>query len=44
VLITEKLKSYSAAKREILPGVEHRHEIQQRYQVWGKIRGMRMAA
>jgi putative transposase len=24
VLITEKLKSYSAAKREILPGVEHR--------------------
>jgi putative transposase len=24
VLITEKLKSYGAAKREILPGVEHR--------------------
>src|SRR5499425_1511084 len=24
VLITDKLKSYSAAKREILPGVEHR--------------------
>jgi putative transposase len=24
VLITDKLKSYGAAKREILPGVEHR--------------------
>ena len=24
VIITEKLKSYGAAKREILPGVEHR--------------------
>jgi putative transposase len=24
VIITDKLKSYSAAKREILPGVEHR--------------------
>ena len=24
VIITEKLKSYAAAKREILPGVEHR--------------------
>jgi putative transposase len=24
VLVTDKLKSYSAAKREILPGVEHR--------------------
>jgi putative transposase len=28
MIITEKLKSYGAAKREILPGVEHR---QQRY-------------
>ena len=28
VIITDKLKSYGAAKREILPGVEHR---QQRY-------------
>ncbi len=28
VLITDKLKSYGAAKRELLPGVEHR---QQRY-------------
>ena len=28
VIITDRLKSYSAAKREILPGVEHR---QQRY-------------
>src|SRR6202012_5489793 len=27
VLITDKLKSYAAAKREIMPGVEHRqHE------------------
>src|SRR5256884_9839676 len=25
VIITDKLKSYGAAKREILPGVEHRH-------------------
>ena len=24
VLITDKLKSYAAAKREVLPGVEHR--------------------
>ena len=24
VIITDKLKSYSAAEREILPGVEHR--------------------
>jgi putative transposase len=24
VIITDKLKSYGAAKREILPGVEHR--------------------
>ncbi len=24
VIITDKLKSYAAAKREILPGVEHR--------------------
>ena len=24
VLITDKLKSYAAAKREIMPGVEHR--------------------
>jgi putative transposase len=24
VLITDKLKSYGAAKREIMPGVEHR--------------------
>ena len=24
VLVTDKLKSYSAAKREILPGVDHR--------------------
>jgi putative transposase len=24
VMITDKLKSYGAAKREILPGVEHR--------------------
>ena len=28
VIVTDKLKSYGAAKREILPGVEHR---QQRY-------------
>jgi putative transposase len=103
VLITDKLKSYGAAKREILPGVEHRQhrylnnraenshqptrqrerrmqgfksaghaqrflaaygpiaqhfrprrhrlsapeyrqEMQQRYQVWGEITGMKMAA
>jgi len=103
VVITDKLKSYGAAKREILPGVEHRQhrylnnraenshqptrqreqrmqgfkspghaqrflaaygpivqhfrprrhrwsapayrqEMQQRYQVWGEITGMRMAA
>ncbi len=25
VIITDKLKRYAAAKREILPGVEHRH-------------------
>lgn len=25
VIITDKLKSYGAAKRELLPGVEHRH-------------------
>jgi putative transposase len=25
VIVTDKLKSYAAAKREILPGVEHRH-------------------
>jgi putative transposase len=25
VIITDKLKSYEAAKRESLPGVEHRH-------------------
>jgi putative transposase len=24
VLVTDKLKSYAAAKREIMPGVEHR--------------------
>jgi putative transposase len=24
VIVTDKLKSYAAAKREILPGVEHR--------------------
>jgi len=24
VLVTDKLKSYAAAKREILPGIEHR--------------------
>ena len=24
MLITDKLKSYAAAKREIMPGVEHR--------------------
>src|SRR5687768_592269 len=28
VIVTDKLKSYAAAKREIMPGVEHR---QQRY-------------
>jgi putative transposase len=103
VLITDKLKSYGAAKREILPGVEHRQhrylnnraenshqptrqrerrmqgfksaghaqrflaaygpiaqhfrprrhrlsapeyrqEMQKRYQVWGEITGMKMAA
>jgi putative transposase len=28
VIITDKLKSYGAAKREILPGVEHRqHKV-----------------
>jgi putative transposase len=27
VLITDKLKSYAAAKREIMPGVEHRQHI-----------------
>jgi putative transposase len=103
VIITDKLKSYGAAKREILPGVEHRQhrylnnrcenshqptrqrerrmqefkssghaqgflaaygpiaqhfrprrhrlsgpayrqEMQQKFQVWGEITGMRMAA
>jgi putative transposase len=29
VLITDKLKSYAAAKREIMPGVEHRQRPQQ---------------
>jgi len=29
VLITDKLKSYSAAKAEVMPGVEH---LQQKYQ------------
>src|SRR5215813_11496731 len=29
VIITEKLKSYSAAKAEVMPGVEH---LQQKYQ------------
>ena len=24
MLVTDKLKSYAAAKREIMPGVEHR--------------------
>jgi len=28
VIITDKLKSYGAAKREILPGVEHRQHKQ----------------
>ena len=32
VIITDKLKSYAAAKREILPGVEHR---QSRYRCSG---------
>jgi len=26
VIVTDKLKSYGAAKREILPGVEHRQD------------------
>jgi transposase-like protein len=28
VMITDKLKSYGAAKRELLPGVEHRHHTE----------------
>ena len=27
VVITDKLKSYGAAKRELLPGVEHRQSL-----------------
>lgn len=26
LMVTDKLKSYGAAKREIVPGVEHRHQ------------------
>ena len=30
VMVTDKLKSYAAAKREIMPGVEHRQHINNR--------------
>jgi DDE domain len=32
VLVTDKLKSYAAAKREIMPGVEHRRDCPE---IWG---------
>jgi transposase-like protein len=31
VILTDQLKSYGAAKREMLPGVEHRHKARQNY-------------
>jgi putative transposase len=36
VIITDKLKSYGAAKREILPGVEHRQHKERAEQPGGK--------
>jgi transposase-like protein len=47
-IITDNLKSYGAAKRGILPGVEHRQpyrqEIRHRFERWAEITGTERAA
>jgi transposase-like protein len=52
VMVTDKLKSYEAAKRELLPGVEHRqhpylnnraeNSISQRASVSGRCGGLKL--
>ncbi len=48
VLITDKLKSYGAAKREVMPGVEHRQSRylnkRNRFESWAEITGTKRAA
>lgn len=47
VVITDKLRSYGAAKREILLGVEHRQSrylMRNRFGSWAEITGTKRAA
>jgi hypothetical protein len=46
VISTEKLKSYGAAKREILPRVEHRQSryLNNRFESWAEIIGTERVA
>ncbi len=38
-MITDKLRSYGAAKREVMASVEHRDTLTDRHDTWNQITG-----